>query len=183
MAMRSIVERMVRREDRRRRRVRRPPRLDAARCASRAERRQSLARCAGVHVDFHAHRHFDDLRGFPGHFRALQVKAGARLAPSGKLGPSQTRRKQAGIPADFAAGHAGGVSALRWIRRFEPAGKIRHCSVRHFPVSTAQRTNQQTRSLQLSLAQECNRNFISDGPDRVPLTRLPVCHIAAEAPI
>jgi hypothetical protein len=26
-----------------------------------------FARCAGVHVDFHAHRHFDNLRSFPGH--------------------------------------------------------------------------------------------------------------------
>ncbi len=28
----------------------------------------SLACCAGVHVDFHANRHFNDLRCFPGHF-------------------------------------------------------------------------------------------------------------------
>src|SRR6478735_12833449 len=26
-----------------------------------------FARCADVHVDFHAHLHFDDLRSFPGH--------------------------------------------------------------------------------------------------------------------
>ena len=26
-----------------------------------------FARCAGVHVDFHAHRYFDNLRSFPGH--------------------------------------------------------------------------------------------------------------------
>ena len=26
-----------------------------------------FARCAGVHVDFHAHRDFDNLRSFPGH--------------------------------------------------------------------------------------------------------------------
>jgi hypothetical protein len=26
-----------------------------------------FARCAGVHVDFHAHRQFDDLRSFPVH--------------------------------------------------------------------------------------------------------------------
>src|SRR4029077_20118592 len=26
-----------------------------------------LARCASIHVDFHAHRHFDNLRSFPGH--------------------------------------------------------------------------------------------------------------------
>jgi hypothetical protein len=26
-----------------------------------------FARCAGVHVDFHAHRHFDNLRSFPSH--------------------------------------------------------------------------------------------------------------------
>jgi hypothetical protein len=27
-----------------------------------------LAGGAGIHVDFHAHRHFDDLWCFPGHF-------------------------------------------------------------------------------------------------------------------
>jgi hypothetical protein len=26
-----------------------------------------FARCAGIHVDFHAHRHFDNFRCFPGH--------------------------------------------------------------------------------------------------------------------
>ena len=30
-------------------------------------RRGLLARCASVHVDFHAHRHFDNLRSLPGH--------------------------------------------------------------------------------------------------------------------
>jgi hypothetical protein len=30
--------------------------------------RQLLAGGAGIHVDFHAHRHFDDFRCFPGHF-------------------------------------------------------------------------------------------------------------------
>jgi hypothetical protein len=45
------------------------PRLDGGhRCTSRAGRLKGLlARCAGVHVDFHADRHFDDLRSFPGH--------------------------------------------------------------------------------------------------------------------
>ena len=45
------------------------PRLEAAdRCTSRADRLDRLfARGAGVHVDFHAHRHFDNLRSFPGH--------------------------------------------------------------------------------------------------------------------
>lgn len=48
-----------------------------------------LARCAGVHVDFHAHRHFDDLRCFPGHFllpsigwRERRTARQARAAPS-----------------------------------------------------------------------------------------------------
>jgi hypothetical protein len=36
---------------------------------SRADRLDAglFARCAGVHVDFHAHRDFDNLRSFPGH--------------------------------------------------------------------------------------------------------------------
>ena len=47
-----------------------------------------LARCAGVHVDFHAHRHFDDLRSLPSHSGSSQliwrdVHAGAEpRAPS-----------------------------------------------------------------------------------------------------
>ncbi|MGF6306703.1 hypothetical protein ABIB82_000850 [Bradyrhizobium sp. i1.8.4] len=53
-----------------------------------------LARCAGVHVDFHADRHFDDLRCFPGHFllpskswreprAARQARAGVSRAQAG----------------------------------------------------------------------------------------------------
>jgi hypothetical protein len=34
----------------------------------RSFRGRLFARSAGVHVDFHAHRHFDDLRSFPAHF-------------------------------------------------------------------------------------------------------------------
>jgi hypothetical protein len=40
-----------------------------------------LARCADVHVDFHAHLHFDDLRSFPGHL-GLPSHFGATLAPT-----------------------------------------------------------------------------------------------------
>ena len=35
--------------------------------AVRSSRRDLFARSAGVHVDFHADRHFDDFRSFPGH--------------------------------------------------------------------------------------------------------------------
>ncbi|GKQ52765.1 hypothetical protein BRSPCE3_36200 [Bradyrhizobium sp. Ce-3] len=56
-----------------------------------------LARCAGVHVDFHAHRHFDDLRCFPGHFvlpskswrkprAARQARTGLSRAQAGLVG-------------------------------------------------------------------------------------------------
>jgi hypothetical protein len=34
-----------------------------------------FARGAGVQVDFHAHRHFDDLRGLPGHSRSPECLA------------------------------------------------------------------------------------------------------------
>jgi hypothetical protein len=34
----------------------------------RSFRGRLFARSAGVHVDFHAHRHFDNLRSFPTHF-------------------------------------------------------------------------------------------------------------------
>lgn len=47
---------------------------------SRADRLRSLARCAGVHVDFHAHGHFDDLRCFPGHFRLPSPVISRQLA-------------------------------------------------------------------------------------------------------
>ena len=43
----------------------------------RSSRSCLLACCAGVHVDFHAHRHFNDLRCFPGHLRT--PKSAARL--------------------------------------------------------------------------------------------------------
>lgn len=55
-----------------------------------------LARCAGVHVDFHADRHFNDLRCFPGHFllpsicwrkrrAARQARAGCSRAQAGRV--------------------------------------------------------------------------------------------------
>ena len=67
------------------------PRLEAAeRRQSRAERFDGLlARCAGVHVDFHAHRHFDDFWSLPSHSGSSQliwhdVRTGAepRAAPN-----------------------------------------------------------------------------------------------------
>jgi hypothetical protein len=39
---------------------------------------------AGIHVDFHAHRHFDDLRRFPGHFGSPWSKPD-ELRPADKL--------------------------------------------------------------------------------------------------
>jgi hypothetical protein len=50
--------------------VGRLPRLEAAsRCwePGRSSLCDLFARCAGVHVDFHAHRHLDNLRSFPSH--------------------------------------------------------------------------------------------------------------------
>jgi hypothetical protein len=55
-----------------------------------------FARCAGVHVDFHAHRHFDDLRGLPAHSilpRSLALKFGANSTPRLSLRPRRTPRK------------------------------------------------------------------------------------------
>ena len=54
---------------------RRLPRLEARRLLlkpGRSPRCGLFARCASVHVDFHAHRHFGNLRSFPGH-SGLQV--------------------------------------------------------------------------------------------------------------
>jgi hypothetical protein len=42
-----------------------------------------LAGGARIHVNFHANRHFDDLRGFPGHFGAPCKRD--ELRPSDKL--------------------------------------------------------------------------------------------------
>jgi hypothetical protein len=65
-------------------------------------RRGLLARRAGVHVDFHAHRHFDDLRGSPGHFKLPSLLTDfddqwldALLAPRLKLGRHPAERKYA----------------------------------------------------------------------------------------
>jgi hypothetical protein len=73
-----------------------PARLRAADCRrSRADRCSLFARCAGVHVDFHAHRHFDDLRSFPGHSglpTSLQV-VWREIAPRLNLGRPPRQRK------------------------------------------------------------------------------------------
>ena len=64
------------------------PRLKAAGCRqSRADRfdKVLLARCAGVHVDFHAHRHFDNLRSFPGHLGLPSSLARCRAAGNVEL--------------------------------------------------------------------------------------------------
>lgn len=70
------------------------PRLDA-RIADRAGPIVSIrlfARCAGVHVDFHAHRHFDNFRGLPGHC-ILPGVFGANSTPKLNLEPRPTPRK------------------------------------------------------------------------------------------
>src|SRR6266436_7168575 len=52
----------------------------------RSSRSGLLACCAGVHVDFHANRHFNDLRCFPGH-RELQVRGTITALKYGKATP------------------------------------------------------------------------------------------------
>jgi len=56
---------------------------------------RSLARCAGVHVDFHAHRHFDDLRCFPGHF--LLPSISWRKSRAARQARAALSRAQAGV--------------------------------------------------------------------------------------
>jgi len=51
-----------------------------------------FARCAGVHVDFHADRHFDNFRGLPGH-SILPNVFGANFTPKFNLGPRPAPRK------------------------------------------------------------------------------------------
>lgn len=48
-------------------RNKRLPRLATQCCEAGQSASLLLARCADVHVDFHAHLHFDDLRSLPGH--------------------------------------------------------------------------------------------------------------------
>jgi hypothetical protein len=47
-------------------------------------RKRLFAGRAGVHVDFHADRHFDDFRGLPGHFRSPS-QVGTTFAPTPNL--------------------------------------------------------------------------------------------------
>jgi hypothetical protein len=75
-----------------------PPRL-AAEIANRAGRivqRALLARGAGVHVDFHAHRHFDNLWGLPGHSSPPKHFAISASSRHSKLGPARTECKARG---------------------------------------------------------------------------------------
>jgi len=46
-----------------------------------------FANCAGVHVDFHAHRHFDNLRSFPGHSGLPSIMARCLRGVKLKLKP------------------------------------------------------------------------------------------------
>ena len=53
-----------------------------------------FARCAGVHVYFHAHRNFDDLRSLPSHSRSSQLiwrDAHARSEPRAPSDAAQVR--------------------------------------------------------------------------------------------
>src|ERR1700733_5036142 len=50
-----------------------------------------FARRAGVHVDFHAHRHFNNLWSFPGHF--ILPSLARHAAPNANLGLGSTPRK------------------------------------------------------------------------------------------
>ena len=61
---------------------RRLPRLEARKLLlkpGRSPRCGLFARCASVHVDFHAHRHFGNLRSFPGHSGLQVVNAISRM--------------------------------------------------------------------------------------------------------
>jgi hypothetical protein len=75
--------------------VGRPARLQATRSLEpgRSSLCELFARCAGVHVDFHAHRHFDNPRSFPGHWvlhiRHIRRDARAEL----KVRPPPPTRK------------------------------------------------------------------------------------------
>jgi hypothetical protein len=63
-----------------------------------------LAGSAGIHVDFHADRHFDDLRCFPGHLGSPCVKPD-ELRPANKV----IRNEK------FASGiFSAGLAAKKW---------------------------------------------------------------------
>jgi hypothetical protein len=51
--------------------IRNPSRPKSTHVKRKATRYRLLAGGARIHVDFHANRHFDDLRGFPGHLALL----------------------------------------------------------------------------------------------------------------
>jgi hypothetical protein len=63
-----------------------------------------FARRAGVHIDFHAHRHFDNLWGFPGHFDSPKFGATRRAVtePRTAIDTAQVRHiaQRTGLSAD-----------------------------------------------------------------------------------
>src|SRR5579862_2976603 len=61
--------------------------------------RRLLASGAGIHVDFHANRHFDDLRCFPGHFGSPKRETG-RTPPY----PQSKYRSESSPAESFGAG-------------------------------------------------------------------------------
>jgi hypothetical protein len=64
--------------------IRKPIVTERPTCAERILTNRLFAGGAHIHVDFHAARHFDDLRGFPGHFGSPFREFG-RVRPLAKL--------------------------------------------------------------------------------------------------
>jgi len=75
--------------------VGRPARLQATRSLEpgRSSPCELFPSCAGVHVDFHAHRHFDNPRSFPGHWvlHLRHIRRDVRAEP--KVRPPPPTRK------------------------------------------------------------------------------------------
>jgi hypothetical protein len=119
-----------------------------------------FARCAGVHVDFHAHRYFDNLRSFPGHsflpsilgamWRRAKVKGRSNIAQVFTLrlyaaqtcdglnvaeyrwqGSIRWAAAQGSIGADVPRGHE--MFGLRTISLAATAPAPRRCSVPWHP--------------------------------------------------
>ena len=96
-----------------------------------------FARRADVHVDFHAHLHFDDLRSFPGHWSL--PRSSAQSSAGSNVRPSPARRKRFAFPQRNRLSHQAQHRAPASSARSHPAyhlhpGLPREAAARQPPV-------------------------------------------------
>ena len=90
-----------------------------------------FARRADVHVDFHAHLHFDDLRSFPGHWSL--PRSSAQSSAGSNVRPPLARRKRFAFPRRNRLSHQAQHRAsgrLLQLVRIQRTISIRVCPAR-----------------------------------------------------